>query len=121
MTQMNQLREKRIAVGAVGSGTRAFVEPLLAFNGVLRSNSTLVPLAGDAAVRALQAGEVDVALLVGGVQTPVIIDALRDPSIKVLDSARADAYTRRFPHITKLTLPQGTIDLALDIPPRMSL
>jgi TRAP-type uncharacterized transport system substrate-binding protein len=116
LTQLNQLREKRITVGATGSGTRAFVEPLLASNGVLRSNSTLVPLAGDAAIRALQAGEVDAALVVGGVQTPVIIEALRDPALKLMNFARADAYTRRFPYITKLMLPPGTIDLSLDIP-----
>ncbi len=116
VSQLNQLREKRITVGAVGSGTRAFVEPLLAFNGVLRSNSTLVPLAGDAALQALRDGEVDAALLVGGVQTPIIMEALRDPSIKIMSTARADAYTRRFPHITKLTLPQGTVDLALNLP-----
>ena len=29
---------------------------------------------------------------------------------------RADAYPRRFPYITKLTLPPGTVDLALHIP-----
>ena len=33
---------------------------------------------------------------------------------------RAAAYVRRFPHITRLTLPAGTVDLARDIPPRTS-
>ena len=32
--------------------------------------------------------------------------------------SRAEAYQRRFDHITKLTLPAGTVDLALDIPQR---
>jgi TRAP transporter TAXI family solute receptor len=117
-TRLNELRGKRVAVGAQGSGTRAFVEPLLAFNAVLRSNSTLVPIGGEEALRALRAGEVDVALLVGGVQTPIIMQALRDPDVKLVNFERADAYTRRFPYITKLTLPPGTADLALDIPPQ---
>ena len=116
LTQLNQLREKRIADGAIGGGTRTFVEPLLAFNGVSRSNTTMVSLGGDDAIRALQAGEVDAALFVGGAQTPIIMRALRDPALKLLSFARADAYTRRFPHVAKLTLPQGTVDLALDIP-----
>jgi len=29
---------------------------------------------------------------------------------------RADAYTRRFAHIVRLDLPEGTIDLARNIP-----
>ena len=116
LTQLTQLRGKRIAVGAIGSGTRAFVEPLLAFNAVLRSNSTLLSAGGEAAIRALQAGDVDAVLLVGGVQTPIIMEALRDPAIKVMSFSRADAYTRRFPHINKLVLPSGTLDLAQDIP-----
>jgi TRAP-type uncharacterized transport system substrate-binding protein len=118
LTQLNQLRGMRIAVGAIGSGTRAFVEPLLAFNAVLRSNSTLESLGGENAVHALQAGDVDAVLLVGGTQTPIIIQALRDPAIRLLSFDRAEAYVRRFPYISKLTLPSGTIDLALDIPPR---
>ncbi len=116
LKQLTQLQGKRIAVGATGSGTRAFVEPLLAFNAVLRSNSTLVPIGGEAAVRALRAGEVDAVLLVGGVQTPIIMDLLRDPAIKLMNFSRADAYVRRFPHINKLVLPPGTLDLAQDIP-----
>ena len=116
LTQLTDLRGMRIAVGAIGSGTRGFIEPLLAFNAVLRSNSTLVPAGGEAAVRALQAGEVDAVLLVGGVQTPIIMEALRDPTIRLMNFSRADAYTRRFPHINKLLLPPGTIDLADSIP-----
>ena len=33
-----------------------------------------------------------------------------------MSSARTDAYVRRFPYITKLSLPRGSIDFALDIP-----
>ena len=90
--------------------------PLLAFNSVLPGNSTLLPIAGDEAMRALQAGEIDAVLLVGGAQTPVIDKGLRDPAIKLLSFSRADAYTRRFPYISKLTLPAGTVDFALNIP-----
>jgi len=116
ITQLNQLQGLRVAVGAPGSGTRAFVLPLLAFNGVLPDNSTLLPLAGDAAIRALQAGEVDAALLVGGAQTPVVDGALHDPTLRLMSFSRADAYTRHFSYITKLTLPPGTVDFAHDIP-----
>jgi TRAP-type uncharacterized transport system substrate-binding protein len=116
LARLNELKGKRIAIGSPGSGTRGLVEPLLALNEVNPENSTLSPLAGDAAVRALQAGEVDAALLVGGAQSPVVVKALRDPALKLMSFVRADAYTRRFPYITRLTLPPGTIDLGLNIP-----
>ena len=116
LTKLTQLQGRRIAIGAEGSGTRAFVLPLLAFNAVSPENATLVPAGGDAALSALQAGDLDAALLVGGVQTPIILKALHDPALKLMSFARADAYTRRFPYITKLTLPAGTVDFALNIP-----
>jgi TRAP transporter TAXI family solute receptor len=116
LTQINQLQGKRLAVGSPGSGTRAFVEPLLAFNGILASNSTVTLIGGDEAMQALRNGKVDAVFLVGGAQTQIIVGALRDPSLKLMSFGRADAYTRRFPYITKLALPPGTIDLALDIP-----
>jgi len=116
LSGINELRGKRIAIGVRGSGTRAFVEPLLAYNAVTRDNSNLVSTGGNEALHALQAGEIDAVLYVGGAQTPTIVEALRDPAIKLVSMARADAYTRRFPYITKLTLPSGTIDLAYNIP-----
>jgi len=112
----DELRYKRIAVGSADSGVRAFMEPLLAANGITRFNTDLVPLVNLEALRALQAGQVDAAFLVGPVQFPAIWQALHDPDLKLMSLARAEAYPRKFPYITKLTLPPGTIDLALRIP-----
>jgi TRAP transporter TAXI family solute receptor len=116
LSQLNQLKGRRIAVGMPGSGTRAFVMPLLEFNGVTPANTTLVPISGDEGLNALRAGDIDAVMLVGGALTPIILQAVRDPALKLMSFSRADAYTRRFAYITKLTLPPGTIDLALDIP-----
>ena len=122
LKQLNELQGKRVAIGTPGSGTRALVTQLLAANGLTatdgvgRDNTDLVPVGGDDALRALKAGQVDAALLVGGAETPVIQQALRDPAIKLMSLGRADADTRRFPFLTKLTLPAGTVDLASNIP-----
>jgi TRAP transporter TAXI family solute receptor len=122
LTHFSQLHGKRIAIGAVGSGTRALVAQLFAANGLAtangvgRDNTDLVALGGVEALQALKAGEIDAALYVGGADTPTIQQALRDPVIKLMSLARADAYARRFPFMAKLTLPGGTIDLALNVP-----
>jgi len=116
LDNLNELRGKRIAVGSEGHGVRAFVVPLLVANGVTEANSTLVAVGNQDALRALQAGQVDAVAFVGGAQSSAVGDALRDPTIKLLDFRRADAYVRRFPHVSHLVLPAGTFDLANDIP-----
>lgn len=116
LNRLNKLLGKRIAIGARGSGTLALVAPLLRANGVGIDNSKLITVGGEDALRALKAGEIDVALYVGGTETPVIQQALHDPTIKLMSSSRPEAYVRRFPYITALTLPAGTVDLALNIP-----
>jgi len=116
LTQIDDLRYKRVAVGSPGSGVRAFVEPLLAANNITGFNTKLLPLVNLAALRALQKDEVDAAFLIGPVQSPAVWQALHDPSLKLMSMERAAAYPRRFPYITKLTLPPGTIDFALHVP-----
>jgi TRAP transporter TAXI family solute receptor len=115
-SRINELRGGRLAVGAPGSGTRAFVLPLLAANGVTEDNSTLLPASGAEALRALADGTADAAFLVGGADTPAIQATMRDKSARLMSLSRADAYGRRLPYITKLTLPAGTIDFAQDVP-----
>jgi TRAP transporter TAXI family solute receptor len=124
LSKINQLHGKRIAIGVPGSGTRALVEQLLAANGLMmddgvtRDNTEVVAIGGTDAFGALKAGEVDAALFVGGAQAPAIQGALRDPAIKLMSLTDAAGYARRFPYITKLTLPAGAIDLAINVPDR---
>ena len=124
LSQINELYGKRIAIGITGSGTRALVAQLFAAQGLTmagdtgRGNTDLVALGGSDALRALKAGEFDAALYVGGAATATIEQALRDPVIKLMNLTHADAYPRRLPFVTKLTLPYGTIDLAINVPDR---
>jgi TRAP-type uncharacterized transport system substrate-binding protein len=115
-TNLGELRGHRIATGLPGSGTRALVEPLLAANGVTSANTSLAGVDGVDAIGLLRKNDIDAALLVGGSETPIIESALRDPTLKLMSFARADAYPRRFRFISHLTLPAGTIDLGAGIP-----
>jgi TRAP-type uncharacterized transport system substrate-binding protein len=116
LTQINELRYRRIAFGLEGSGTRAFAEPLLAINGLTTGNVTMLPMSNSAALRALQSGEVAAAIFVDGAENQAVWNALHDPKLKLMNFRRADTYHRRFHFITKLTLPPGVIDFALNIP-----
>lgn len=116
ITQINELRYRRIAAGLSGSGARAFAEPLLALNGLNSGNVTLLPMSNSAALGALQSREIGAAIFVDGVRNPSVWAALHDPSLKLLDYERADAYHRLFPYISRVTLPPGVIDFAHNIP-----
>jgi len=122
LSQINQLQGKRIAVGVPGSGTHALVSKVLEVNGLTvadgvgRGNTDILLLGGNEALDALRTGKIDAAFFVGGAQAPLIQSALGDPAIKLMSLTRADAYPRRFPFISKLTLPAGTIDFAHNVP-----
>lgn len=117
LTTLPQLRGKRIAVGAPGSGTRKFAESVLSMSGIAPDNTTLRAMGSKEAQQALANGEIDVAIFVGGPENALIHDALWNADLKLMSFARADAYVRRVPYITKLMLPEGTIDLGGNIPP----
>ena len=122
LTRINELEGKRMAVGIAGSGTRAFADEILKVNGLMmdsgvtRGNTEIVAIGGNDALAALKNGEVDAAFFLAGAPTPTIQQALRDPAIKLMSLARTAAYARKFPYVTKLVLPAGTIDLAINVP-----
>jgi TRAP transporter TAXI family solute receptor len=115
---VRELKGRRIAVGAPESGTRALATTLLSASGADKGGTELLPSDRDAAIEQLKKGEIDAVFLVSPAESPVIKKLAATPGIRLLSFARADAYVRRFPYLTKLTLPHGVFDLAADVPER---
>ncbi len=113
---INELRNRRVAVGAVGSGARSLSESVFELNGLSSDNVHMESLSNLAALVALRAGDVDAAIFADGADNPAIWNALRDPNLSLLSINRADAYRRRLNFISTLKLPSGVIDLADHIP-----
>jgi TRAP transporter TAXI family solute receptor len=116
MERLLQLRGRRIAVGPPGSGTRMLATQILAANDAVRPPTHLLDLAGDDAANALRRGEVDAVLFVGGAESKLVSELLASRQSRLMSFSRAAAYTRMFPFLTSVTLPQGTVDLVRDIP-----
>lgn len=112
------LRGKRLAVGPEGSGTRALVDLLLTANGIRPDSLTLLPLTGLDAVRALRRGEVDVAVLVASPESSALREAASAPEVSLMGFPRAEAYSRLYPFLSRLVLPEGALSLERDVPPR---
>src|SRR5215475_4270979 len=112
-----QLKGKRIAVGPVGSATRQAAERILGLAGVSESTATFLPFAGLAAVEALKDGKVDVVWILGALEVPAVQALLKNPDVRLLSFEMAEAYTRIYPDLVRLTLPRGVLDIEKNIPP----
>jgi TRAP-type uncharacterized transport system substrate-binding protein len=110
------LRGKRIAIGPEYSGVRALALQLLAVNDVVLPPTELVPIGENDAAEALLAGKVDVAMFVAPMESPIVERLLTDTGVRLLSLERAEAYTRRFPYLYRLVLPEGAIDFARNVP-----
>lgn len=114
--RLSELRGKRIAIGQEGSGIRQLAQRLLEDNDVdFRQNT--VPISGLDAAEELQQGRIDAAFIIAAEHAPVVQVLLRSPGIKLMNFSQSFAYERRYPFLTRLTMPQGVADLVLDIPP----
>ena len=110
------LKGKRIAVGGPGSGTRHLAMELLAANGIDAKNSKLIEAGGQDLLGRLQRNQFDAVFVVGPTQSSLVWSLLYAPGVRLMSLTHAEAYTRRFPYLTRLVLPRGAIDLTQDIP-----
>jgi TRAP-type uncharacterized transport system substrate-binding protein len=115
--RFSQLKGKRIAVGPVGSGTRASAEQILGKGGVNSETATFLPYAASAAVEALNDGKVDAVWTIGAPDVTAIKSLLGNPNVRIMSLPNAEAFTRIFPELARLVLPQGVIDIDRNIPP----
>ena len=115
-SDLTQLKGKSVAVGPESSGTNLVVTKILRTNGITPQNTTFLPLAGRAAVDALDSGKADVLILGSVLEAPLIQNLLRDPGVRLISLPRVKALTRKFPFLTRLELPSGVIDLESHIP-----
>jgi len=115
--RLPQLQGKGVAIGQEGSGTQALVKRLLSDNGLKTDSPKLHRLGGDAAAKALLAGQVDAAFFVSSARSELVSLLLRAPDIELVSFERADAYARRYRFLSSLELPEGVVDLHQNIPP----
>jgi TRAP-type uncharacterized transport system substrate-binding protein len=116
---LSALRGKRLAIGPEGSGTRVLAMKILKANEIDGPPTVLLDQGGEEAAKALIAGTIDAAFLMGDSATPQVMRSLRAvPGIELASFRQADGYLRKFRFLSKLTLPEGAMDLAKNYPPR---
>lgn len=116
LDRLTQLKGKRVAIGAEGSGTQVLAKALFAASKISAADTDLRPLDARSAAAALRAGSIDAAMIVLAPEAPLIQELLRDAGIRLMSLAQAEAMTRIMPYLAKVVLPQGVIDLDRNIP-----
>ena len=116
ITDLAQLKGKRIALGPTDSGDRAVCEKILAAAGVNYDNTTLLYFPSGDAAKALDDGTVDAVFLNLPLDSPILQSLLASPQYRLMSFSEAEALTRIFPYLVRLMLPRGAIDLHRKIP-----
>ncbi|HWP86914.1 MAG TPA: TAXI family TRAP transporter solute-binding subunit, partial [Burkholderiales bacterium] len=107
LTNLTQLRGKRVALGPSDSGDRAVCEKILAAAGINYDNTTLLYFAPQDAVKALDAGTIDALFLNLSPDSPALHTLLNGPQYRLMNFAESEALTRIFPYLVRLVLPRG--------------
>jgi TRAP-type uncharacterized transport system substrate-binding protein len=115
---LSRLIGKKIAIGPEGSGARKFSLDLLKASGVADPPTSLLDIPSAAANKALMEGTVDVVMIIGTEDNALVRELLHAEKIKLMSFKYAEAYTRLFPALSHITLPEGILNLPKKIPPQ---
>ena len=113
------IKGKRVAVGAAGSGTEANARQILNMAGIDYKDIKVQYLSFGEAASALKDGNVDVAFVTAGHPTAAIQDLSTQHEVVLIpvDAAMADKLIAKYPYYPKLVIPANTYNkVATDTP-----
>lgn len=104
------LKGKKVAVGAVGSGAEANARQILAIYGLSYDDVDEKYLSFGEAASALKDKNIDAAFITAGAPTAAVQDIAATRSVKLigLDDAHIDKLTAAYPFYTKMEVPADT-------------
>ncbi len=116
VNKLTDLKGLRINLGPEGTGVPRLFRQVLDVNGVEAKELVVSQLENTPATMALLDGSIDGLVFSSAPEAPLIQMLLQTPGIALFDFTQAEAYTRRLPFLTHVTLPRGIVDLGRDIP-----
>jgi TRAP-type uncharacterized transport system substrate-binding protein len=115
---LSRLIGKKIAIGPEGSGVRKFSLDLLKASGAADPPTLLLDIPSAAANKALLEGTLDVVMIIGTEDNALVRELLYSEKIKLMSFKHAEAYTRLFPALSHIILPEGILNLSEKVPPQ---
>jgi len=109
---------KRFSIGLPDTSSQQMVIQLLSSrNKKFTRDEKLAMLSSQEAADALIKGDLDAMAIVDSVDSPVIQRLLAAKNVKIATFPLAAAYVKKLTHLDVVTVPRGSLDLALVYPP----
>ena len=112
------LKGKKVSVGAPGSGTFANAEQLLEIHGMTMDDIEAQNLDFAESQESLQSGQIDAAFITSGTPTGAVesLNATTEVVIVPVEDSKADELIEKYPYYAKETIPAGTYGMAGEVP-----
>lgn len=106
------LENKRVAIGALGSGVRSVALTLLADSGIYEGDAgtSLFSISSAEAASQLKTGQIDAAFFVIASSSSIVRDLMHVDGVRLLSIDRGQAYQRQHPFLSQTLLPEGVAD-----------
>jgi uncharacterized protein len=110
---VEDLKGKKVSVGAPGSGTVANAEQILEMYGMTFEDIEKQDLSFDESTQGIQDGTIDAAFVTAGTPTGAVesLGASEDVVIVPIDQEKIDALIEKYPFYVKEEIPSGTYGL----------
>lgn len=119
ITSYEDLKGKKVSVGAPGSGTYANAEQLLEIHGLsIEDDINAQNLDFGESTDGLSSGQIDAAFITAGYPTGAVeaLNATKSVNIIPVSAEKAEELIAKYPYYATDTIPAGTYGLAEDIP-----
>lgn len=118
ITSFEDLKGKKVSVGAPGSGTYANAEQLLEAHGLSMDDIKAQNLDFGESTDGIQSGQIDAAFITAGYPTAAVeaLNATNKVTIIPVSDEKADELIKKYPYYAKDAIPSGTYGLTEEIP-----
>ncbi len=104
------LKGKKVSVGAIGSGTEANAKQLLEIHGLTMDDIDAQNLDFGESQESIQAGQIDAAFVTAGTPTGAVegLNAVAKVFIVPIEDEKAEELIEKYPYYAKEVIPEGT-------------
>lgn len=104
------LKGKKVSVGAIGSGTEANAKQLMEIHGLSMGDIDAQNLDFGESQESIQSGQIDAAFITAGTPTGAVegLNAVAKVHIVPIEDDKADALIEKYPYYAKEVIPAGT-------------
>lgn len=111
---VEDLKGKKVSIGAPGSGTAANAEQILEVHGITLDDIKKQDLSFDESTAGIQDGTIDAAFVTAGTPTGAVegLSATEDVVIVPIEQGKIDELIEKYPYYVQDEVPAGTYKLA---------